>query len=45
VQLVKGDVAIDGKRLTAGDAAAIEDAKEIAIIAETESELLLFDLA
>src|SRR5262249_10435180 len=51
LQLIRGEgaVATDGEakatRLAAGDGAAIEDVTKIAIAADAEAELLLFDLA
>lgn len=45
VQVAKGEVALDGEILTAGDAAAITDQTQIVLTARAQSELLLFDLA
>lgn len=45
IQLVRGSVAVDGHSLGAGDAIAIEDAKELAIEARDDSHLIVFDLA
>jgi redox-sensitive bicupin YhaK (pirin superfamily) len=45
VQVVNGDVTVNGQRLEGGDGAAIEDVAEVKIEATAKSELLLFDLA
>jgi quercetin 2,3-dioxygenase len=45
LQVVKGAVTLNGERLGAGDGAAISDEKSLAIKAEEETEILLFDLA
>lgn len=45
VQVVDGEIDINGQRLESGDGAAIEDVADIAIEAATKSEFLLFDLA
>ena len=45
VQIIRGAVTIDGQRLGPGDGAGVREAKEIAIQAEEEAELLVFDLA
>lgn len=44
VQVVRGGVSLNGKRLKAGDGAAIEDVADIELIASTDSEVLLFDM-
>jgi redox-sensitive bicupin YhaK (pirin superfamily) len=44
VQIVKGDVALGGAQLKAGDGAAIEEEAEITIEAVSEAEVLVFDL-
>ncbi len=44
VQVVDGDIDVDGKPLTAGDGLAIEDVDRINIAARSEAEFLLFDL-
>jgi len=45
LQVAKGEVTLAEERLKAGDAAAITDQHQIALKAERESEVLLFDLA
>jgi quercetin 2,3-dioxygenase len=47
VQVVRGEVAVNGERLTEGDGAAISDAGAVTIAgaAPTGGEVLLFDLA
>jgi hypothetical protein len=45
LQVAKGEVMLADESLKAGDAAAITDQEQIALRAERESELLLFDLA
>jgi quercetin 2,3-dioxygenase len=45
LQVAQGIVALDGTEMRQGDGAAIEDQPAIAIVAETEAEVLLFDLA
>ena len=45
LHVAKGELELDGARLGAGDAAAIETAGALELHGKTESELLLFDLA
>ena len=45
LQLVAGEVVLDGKSLRAGDGAAVTDADAITVHAIAPSEALLFDLA
>ena len=45
LHLIKGAARVNETRLASGDAAKIRDEAELAILAEEESELLLFDLA
>jgi hypothetical protein len=45
LQVAKGSVEVNGKSLTAGDGAAISDEPGVALKAEEDSEVLLFDLA
>jgi quercetin 2,3-dioxygenase len=45
LQVVRGAVALNGRRLAAGDGAAIEDETELAIEGLTDGEVLLFDMA
>ena len=45
VQVVAGDLDVNGTRLTAGDGAAIEDESTVRLTAKSDSEFLLFDLA
>ena len=45
LQVIRGDVAVNGLRLTAGDAAAVSDEPDLELsVADGEAELLLFDL-
>jgi redox-sensitive bicupin YhaK (pirin superfamily) len=45
LQVARGSVHLDGQVLAAGDAAAVTDVERLAVRAETDAELLLFDLA
>ncbi|MGO1080255.1 pirin family protein [Inquilinus sp. CA228] len=45
VQLTRGVVTLDGHEMREGDGAAVEDEPGLRIVAETEAEILLFDLA
>jgi redox-sensitive bicupin YhaK (pirin superfamily) len=45
VQVVRGDVAVNGTPLAAGDGAALNDERRVRLEAGSETELLLFDLA
>jgi redox-sensitive bicupin YhaK (pirin superfamily) len=45
IQMVSGQVSVNGKLLNAGDGAAIEDTTELNIQADSDSEFLLFDMA
>jgi redox-sensitive bicupin YhaK (pirin superfamily) len=45
LQVARGQVHLDGELLAAGDAAAITDVEQVAVRAQTDAELLLFDLA
>jgi quercetin 2,3-dioxygenase len=45
LQVARGVVALDGTEMREGDGAAIEDQAAIAVEAETDVEMLLFDLA
>ena len=45
LQVAAGAVEVNGKMLEAGDGAAISEEKQLDIISEKDSELLLFDLA
>ena len=45
VQVVKGNVSLNGQRLDEGDGAAVSDERELSIIGmKTGGEVLLFDL-
>jgi hypothetical protein len=44
LQVARGTVEVGGRRLEAGDAAALTDEREVVVAAETDAELLLFDL-
>jgi redox-sensitive bicupin YhaK (pirin superfamily) len=45
LQVAKGEVELNGKRLHQGDGAAISDEKQLAIKAREDAEVLFFDLA
>jgi hypothetical protein len=45
VQLVRGEISVNGTPMRAGDGAAISEERAVAIEAQQDSELLLFDLA
>ncbi len=45
VQVVNGDITLNGTPLTAGDGAAISNETELLVEAATDAEVLLFDLA
>jgi quercetin 2,3-dioxygenase len=45
LQVAKGEVELNGKKLGQGDGAAVSDEKELAIKASEAAEVLLFDLA
>lgn len=45
VQVVRGDVTLNGHRLTAGDGAAMSQIPDLTFTAQDETEILLFDLA
>jgi quercetin 2,3-dioxygenase len=45
LQVLRGDVALNGRPLSAGDGAAISDETPLAIRADGPAEVLLFDLA
>ncbi|MGH9778867.1 MAG: pirin family protein [Candidatus Acidiferrales bacterium] len=45
VQVARGAVTVNGKALSAGDAAALSDEPRVELAASAPSELLLFDLA
>ena len=45
VQVARGIVGLNGTELREGDGAAVEEEKSVTIEAETDSEILLFDLA
>ena len=44
VQVISGDLTVNGETLHPGDAAAISDEKRLELKAEDEAEFLLFDL-
>ena len=44
IQVVEGEVEVDGEKLIAGDGAAIEQAETLGIKATTGAEFLLFDM-
>ena len=43
--MTRGSVTVNGEKLTVGDGAALSDEPRVEIVADTEAELLLFDLA
>lgn len=45
VQVIKGDISVNGASLHPGDGAAIESESSLSLRAESDAELLLFDLA
>jgi len=45
LQVISGEVEVNGEMLNPGDGLAIEDEQTITIIAQSESEFLLFDVA
>ncbi|MEM7349744.1 MAG: pirin family protein [Acidobacteriota bacterium] len=45
VQVVEGELEVNGQTLSAGDAAAVSEESEITLVANAPSEALLFDLA
>ncbi|HSC78109.1 MAG TPA: hypothetical protein VLB32_06060, partial [Candidatus Acidoferrales bacterium] len=45
LQVARGAVALNGKRLSQGDGAAVSEEKKLNIRAESDAEVLLFDLA
>lgn len=45
IQVVRGEVTLNGETIVAGDAAAISDERFLTLVAQTEAEILLFDLA
>ena len=44
VQVIKGEVDVNGQRLAAGDGAKIDDVTKISIAALSEAEFLVFDM-
>ncbi len=44
IQVVRGDVDVNGERLRAGDGAAIVDVERLRIRCESVAEILLFDM-
>ena len=44
VQVIKGEIDVNGQRLAAGDGAKIEGVKEVSIAALSEAEFLVFDM-
>jgi redox-sensitive bicupin YhaK (pirin superfamily) len=45
VQVARGEVELNGRRLRAGDGAAVEGEPELRLTAEAPAEALVFDLA
>jgi len=44
VQVVSGDIVVNGEQLSAGDGVQLADERSIAILASTDAEFLLFDM-
>ena len=44
LQLIKGEVAVNGTPLAAGDAAAVRDERELEVVCGVDADFLLFDL-
>ena len=44
MQVIKGDIDVNGQRLAAGDGAKIEDVTKVSIDALSEAEFLVFDM-
>ena len=44
VQIIRGDLAVDGETLSAGDGARIEDKHSLKFVANSEAEFLVFDM-
>jgi len=44
MQVVEGDIEVNGQRLSAGDGAQLEDERELQVAAVTEAEFLVFDM-
>jgi len=45
VQVTRGDIALNGRRMTAGDGAAVSEEPQLLLQATSSSEALVFDLA
>lgn len=45
IQVIKGEVAVNGQLLTTGDAVALSEADKLVLEGKEDAELLLFDLA
>ncbi len=45
LQVLRGDITVNGAVLTAGDAAALSEERELTITAHSNAEVMLFDLA
>ena len=45
IQVIRGDLVVNGRELAQGDGAAVEEEARVTITASSESEFLLFDLA
>jgi hypothetical protein len=44
IQLIEGNLALNGNKLSPGDGAAVEDEKELLLSSDTGAHFLLFDL-
>ncbi len=45
VQVVDGDIAVNGERLSAGDGAQLQDERSLHVSASSDAEFLVFDMA
>ena len=45
LQVVEGDVEVNGEKLASGDAAALSGEESVRVAAEGRAEVVLFDLA
>jgi redox-sensitive bicupin YhaK (pirin superfamily) len=45
VQVIRGELDVNGTRLSAGDGAAVEGEKSLTLNPASESEVLVFDLS
>jgi redox-sensitive bicupin YhaK (pirin superfamily) len=45
VQVISGDIRVNGETLAAGDGAKLRDVNRVEIVAANDAEFLVFDLA